>query len=84
MTHERVHGNDFHLTQQYIAIMLGTRRPTVSVIAREFQRAGMLSYQRGVITIKDQSALEASCCKCCEVVRNQFERFLGAYPTNSS
>lgn len=84
MTHERVHGNEFHLTQQYIAIMLGTRRPTVSVIAREFQRAGILKYHRGVIAIQDRSALEASCCECYEVVRNQFERFLGAYPTNSS
>jgi CRP-like cAMP-binding protein len=82
MTHDRVHGSEFHLTQEYIAMMLGTHRPTVSVIASTFQRAGILQYRRGVITVLDRDALEDACCECYAITRKQFERFLGGHPSN--
>lgn len=83
LTHDRVHGNEFHLTQEYIAMMLGTHRPTVSLVAGTFQRAGILQYRRGTITILDRETLEDSCCECYRIVREQYKRFFGRYPTGA-
>lgn len=77
MSHDRVHQREFQLTQEYLASMLGVHRPSVSLVARTFQQAGILKYHRGVITILDRPALEEACCECYWVVRKQFERFLG-------
>lgn len=81
MSHDRVHGNEFQLTQEYIAIMLGTHRSTVSMVAGAFQRSGILQFRRGVITILDREALENACCECYAINRQQFRRFLGKHPT---
>lgn len=83
MSHDRVHGDEFHLTQEYIAMMLGTHRPSISLIAGTFQRAGILQYRRGVITVLDREALEDACCDCYGIVREHFKRFLGEYPPAS-
>lgn len=81
MSHDRVHGNTFPLTQEYIATMLGTHRSTVSMVAGAFQRSGILQFRRGVITILDREALENACCECYAINKRQFQRFLGKYPT---
>ncbi len=77
MSHDRVPGDELQLTQEYLACMLGVHRPSVSLVARTFQQAGIIKYSRGVITMLDRPALEEACCECYFVVRSQFERILG-------
>lgn len=77
VTHDRVRGDEFQLTQEFLAAMLGVHRPSVSVVAGAFQEAGMITYSRGHLTILDRPGLEASACECYAAVRSQFERLLG-------
>jgi Mn-dependent DtxR family transcriptional regulator len=57
--------------------MLGVRRATVTVAAGHLQRAGLIRYSRGRITILDRAGLEAVSCECYGVVRRQFDALLG-------
>jgi CRP-like cAMP-binding protein len=77
MTADRVDSNSFHLTQEYLAAMLGVHRPTVTIAARTLQLAGLIAYRRGEIQILDRAGLEAASCECYEVVRDVFREFLG-------
>jgi hypothetical protein len=77
LTHDRVRGDNINLTQDFLADMLGVQRPSISVIAGAFQKAGMIRYSRGNLTIVDRAALEATTCECYEVVREQFRRSMG-------
>ena len=77
LTQDRVGSAEFHLTQDFLAIMLGVRRPSVTVVAGMLQSAGLIRYHRGQITILDRERLEAASCECYEAVREQFERLLG-------
>jgi CRP-like cAMP-binding protein len=77
MSHDRVHQNEFELTQEYIASMLGVARPSVSLAARTFQQAGLIKYNRGVISVLDRRGLEEAACECYGVIRRNFERSLG-------
>ncbi|MET0963598.1 MAG: Crp/Fnr family transcriptional regulator [Noviherbaspirillum sp.] len=77
MNHDRVPGNEIQITQEYLAAMLGVHRPSVSLIARHFQRLGLIDYSRGVVTILDRKGIEDASCECYAVVRRQFERALG-------
>ncbi len=76
MTHDRVKAKHFPLTQEFLAQMLGVRRPSVSVAAGMLQKAGMIRYTRGTMTILDREALEAVSCPCYGIVRTDFERLL--------
>ena len=77
MTHDRVGGADqFPLTQEYLAIMLGVRRAGVSVAAGALQDAGLIRYRRGDIQITDRDGLESASCECYGIVRGQFDRLL--------
>ena len=78
VTHDRVQGDEFALTQEFLAAMLGVHRPSVSVVAGLFQQAGIIRYSRGHMTIVDRARLEESSCECYAAVRSQFERLLGA------
>ena len=64
---DRVDRNDFPLTQEFVAMMLGTRRPTVTVVARTLQRAGLITYRHGHLTILDRQGLEDASCECHQV-----------------
>ena len=77
MTHDRVLGDDFPLTQEFLACMLGVQRPSVSLVAGVFQQAGMISYSRGHMTILNRHALEETACECYGIVREEFERIIG-------
>jgi CRP-like cAMP-binding protein len=84
MTHDRVLGDDFYLTQEFLAAMLGAHRPSVSVVAGAFQQAGMIRYNRGRMTILNREALEDTACECYGIVRGQFERTVGPFRNNRS
>jgi CRP-like cAMP-binding protein len=77
ISHDRVDGDTFELTQEFLADMLGVHRPSVSVIAKEFQDRGLITYHRGVISILDREGLEKTSCECYDVVKSQFQRAIG-------
>ena len=74
MTHDRVQRDDFHLSHEFLAMMLGSTRPTVTVVASTLQKAGMIKYVHGRITILDRKGLEAASCECYETVKHHFDR----------
>jgi CRP-like cAMP-binding protein len=77
MTHDRVDGSDtFALTHQFLAYMLGVRRSGVTIAAGTLQKAGLIRYTRGQITITDRKGLEEASCECYAVVREHFDRLL--------
>jgi CRP-like cAMP-binding protein len=61
---DRVQANVFPLTQELVAMMLGATRQTVTVVAGTLQRSGLITYQRGHVTIVDRGGLESACCEC--------------------
>jgi CRP-like cAMP-binding protein len=76
MTHDRVGADDLPLTQEFLAQMLGSRRPSVTVAAGMLQKAGLITYHRGLIKVVSRQGLEAGACECYGVVRREFERLL--------
>jgi CRP-like cAMP-binding protein len=64
------------LTQEFLAQMIGVRRNAVSIVAHAFQQAGLVSYSRGQIEIRDIDGLRRASCECYAVVRMQCERLL--------
>lgn len=76
-THDRVEGDTFQLTQEFLAMMLGVHRPTVSLAAAMLQKAGLISYVRGMITIHDRIGLEHAACNCYRLITDEYERLLG-------
>ncbi len=71
---DRVGGSELRLTQEFLAQMLGTRRSRVSEAAIILQRAGLLRYSRGIITILDREGLEEFVCECYRAVKAEFDR----------
>jgi len=80
MSHERIGGKTLPLTQEFLGQMLGTRRSTVSVAASILQKAGMISYTRGNVTILNKAKLEAAACDCYEIIREQKYRWQAETP----
>ena len=64
MARDRMADDNFPLTQEFVAMMLGATRPTVTVVAGTLQRAGLITYHRGHVTILDGKKLEAASCEC--------------------
>jgi CRP-like cAMP-binding protein len=77
-THDRVPGDTFGLTQEYLAMMLGVTRPSVSVTASSLKAAGLIEYSRGVVTILNREGLEAKTCECYQIIENEFDRLRAA------
>jgi Mn-dependent DtxR family transcriptional regulator len=67
----------FPLTQQFLAHMLGVRRASVTTAASKLQKAGLIRYSRGVITVLDRPGLEAAACECYRVIEAEYARLLG-------
>ncbi len=81
MTHDRMPSDTFLLTHEFLSMMLGVRRAGVSVAAGALQRAGLIRYQRGRITILDRKGLEERACECYAVTKAEFDRLLGSADT---
>jgi CRP-like cAMP-binding protein len=64
LAHDRIGKDEFPLTQEFVAMMLGTSRPTVTVVASTLQRADLITYHRGHVTVVDRKKLEAASCEC--------------------
>jgi CRP-like cAMP-binding protein len=77
MSHDRVGTDEFPLTHEFLAQMLGVRRPTVTAAAGILQKAGLISYHRGRVTVLDRNGLETASCECYEVVSKELDRLLG-------
>jgi CRP-like cAMP-binding protein len=76
-TQDRVGRATFPLTQDFLALMLGVRRPSVTTVARQLQQAGLIAYQRGLIHVLDRPGLEAASCECYGVISREMDRLLG-------
>lgn len=72
-TRDRVGSEQFPLTQEFLAQMLGVRRPTVSDTARRLQGENLIRYSRGVITIVDHDRLEQAACQCYGIIKAEFD-----------
>lgn len=75
---DRLHTNELVMTQELLSNMLGVRREGVTEAAGKLQRAGLIQYSRGRITILDRAALEERVCECYGVVKKEYERLLPA------
>jgi len=73
---DRLSSNELTMTQELIANMLGVRREGVTEAAGKLQRAGLIDYSRGHITVLDRPGLEARVCECYQVVKTEFDRLL--------
>ncbi|MGY1704371.1 Crp/Fnr family transcriptional regulator [Geodermatophilus sp. SYSU D00697] len=78
-TRDRVGGDEFTLTQEFLAQMLGVRRGTVSLTAGVLQQAGLIRYSRGRMTVVDPERLHEVACECYDVIQEEHRR-LGLAP----
>ena len=79
MTHDRVGEDSFLMTQEFMSIMLGVRRPGVTLAIGALQRAGLVRHEKSHVRMIDRPGLEAACCECYELVRRRFD-WLTAQP----
>ncbi|HEY5130157.1 MAG TPA: Crp/Fnr family transcriptional regulator [Bradyrhizobium sp.] len=77
MTRDRMPSGDFLLTQEFLGMMLGVRRTTVTDVMGALKKAGLIRYRRGHVTILDHEALRHRACECYEISKQEFDRLLG-------
>ena len=70
--------DDLVLTQEFLAQMLGVRRPSVSIVANTLQKAGLIKYRRGHIRLLDLGGLRDGSCECYGTVKAHYQRLLSA------
>src|SRR5258706_6476774 len=75
-THDRIGSNRVRLTQEFLAVMLGVRRPTVTIVLGTLEKAGLVELRRGEIHIVDRKRLEAVSCECYRAIILDYERML--------
>jgi CRP-like cAMP-binding protein len=75
-THDRVRGNEFPLTQDFLGLMLGVRRASVTETAAVLQERDLIRYRRGKITVLDRVGLEKASCDCYRLIAREFDRLL--------
>lgn len=74
LTHDRLGRDEFRLTHEFLARMLGTRRAGVSVAASALREAGLIDYTRGDVTVLNRAGLEEASCECYLIVKAEFDR----------
>ena len=75
--HDRAGADTFPMTQEFLAMMVGVRRPGVTIAAQAFEAGGLIAYSHGALTIVDRPGLEAVSCPCYRFIQDEFARLLG-------
>jgi hypothetical protein len=78
LVHNRVRRGEFPMRQEFMAQMLGVQRPTVSTTANMLQKAGLITYARGHMTVLDPEGLAEGSCECYELIEAQMDRIFDA------
>lgn len=78
MTHDRVDSDQFPITHEFLAEILGVTRPSVTYALRPLKLGGVLDYHRGYMTVLDRPGLEAVSCECYGLIRDRFDQMPGA------
>lgn len=81
MAHDRVGRDEFPLTQEFVAMMLGVTRPTVTLVAGALQKEGWIRYRRGRLAILDRQGLEQAACECYDAAARLMRNVLAGSPT---
>ena len=84
MTHDRMKTDEFLLTQEFLAMMLGVQRTGVSAAAGTLQRRGLIRYSRGIVNILDRHGLRERSCEYYGVSKREFDRLLGDPPVHAA
>jgi CRP-like cAMP-binding protein len=76
MSQDRAHADTFHVTQEFLAYMLGVRRVGITVAAGQLQRGGLIRYHRGELSVLNRVGLEAAACSCYQADRKAYQESL--------
>jgi CRP-like cAMP-binding protein len=76
IAHDRVQSDQFEITQEFLSQMLGAHRQSITLAASNLQKAGLIRYSRGKLTILDRQGLEAASCECYRAVKQIFDGLL--------
>jgi CRP-like cAMP-binding protein len=76
--HDRADGDTFPMTQEFIAMMLGVRRPGISLAAQSLKEKGLITYNHGAMTVLDRHGLEAATCECHRIIQDERDRLMAA------
>jgi CRP-like cAMP-binding protein len=74
MTLDRVDGDRFAVTKEFLAQLLGTNRPTVSLLVSTFEKAGILRVEGRVVTLADRDRLKGAACECYDVIGKTYQK----------
>jgi CRP-like cAMP-binding protein len=74
--HDQAGRDEFPLTQEFLAFMLGVRRQSVTMVSGALQNAGLIEARRGIIVIRDRTRLEESACECYAVTRRYYDKVI--------
>ena len=77
MTGDRAQSNQFHITQEFMSLMLGARREGVTAAAGALRKRKLIRYSRGAITILDRRGLQAAACTCYAAARKTYASIMG-------
>jgi CRP-like cAMP-binding protein len=78
VAHDAAGADEFPLTHEYLALMLGVQRPGVSLVANALQKAGLIRYGNGWVTVLDRDGLEAQACECHRSIQARLDQLLGS------